>query len=69
MLNFFNIRAGGIYGYYCLQGLTEVNSVDFFASKRLPVIWCVVGGATALIDLNLTHRAHQLSFSLHTHNA
>jgi hypothetical protein len=38
MLNFFNIRAGGIYGYYCLQGLTEVNSVDFFASKRLPVI-------------------------------
>jgi hypothetical protein len=38
----------------------------FLASKRLLVIWWVVGGATALIDLNLAHRAHQLSLSLHT---
>jgi hypothetical protein len=38
LLNFFNITARGIYDYYCLQGLTQVNPVDFSYFKRLLVI-------------------------------
>jgi len=34
MLNYLNIRAGGIYGYYCLQGLAQVNSVDLSCFKK-----------------------------------
>ena len=34
MLNFFSIRATGIYGFYCLQGLTQVNSGDLSCFKK-----------------------------------